>query len=646
MITNGSGPRYAWYRRVSTEDEQDPTLSFPRQLANAERQVGEAGGRVVGHYFDVESGTGGYAARGSGGVEGFQISITRDGGLRELLAHAAARRFDRVIVESISRLSRNSSVAFRIEDELRAAGVRLCAADEPAEESFGSIVLRHVNIGIARGYHHELMVKSRQGQEVSTRQGWHTGGAILYGYRFVEHDHPNPHKAHRGQRKHTLELDPVRAPVVRVIYDWYRAGGVGLTQIRDRLNVDPVRFPPPTPVDPARAIGAWSRSSVWEVLNNPKYTGHQVWNRRARKKGSNRLNPPEAWIWSEQPAHPAIISRDEHDAVGVRANANARSRQGIPATVARPTAKHDYLYRGVLRCGICGLRMWGNHRRGSTYYSCQPSHQRAKQIPEGHPAHVYLNEAKLSAALLPFLGTALFGPDRQAYWRNCLDTSADEQHEDVASPVRQRELETGSPTSNAGSAGSCSTWKPTTSPRRYAVASPLESMSLKPRSASSASSSRRCATTPPRPPRRHPRSPTSPRRSTSYRSSPTGYPKRHSPNCARCWNPCNSTSPTSPPTRRSTSRSPSTTPAKTRRRTGPCPRQCPGSGHRNGVSRDIGIACRGSSEWPVARRLRHVETSSCRHCCARRPVAVRGRPYLRGLPGLGQPAHGPLPGRG
>jgi len=268
----GPTPRYAWYGRVSTEDEQDPTLSFPRQLQNAERQVAEAGGRIVAHYYDIESGTGSYAARGSGGLAGFDIAIPRDGGLKELLADAGRRpgRFDRVIVESISRLSRNSSVAFRVEDELRSAGVRLCAADEPQEESFGTIVLRHVNIGIARGYHHELMVKSRQGQETSTRQGWHTGGVALYGYRFVTHDHPNPHKASRGINKRTLELDPVRAPVVRAIYDWYLGGGVGLLQIRDRLNADPDHYPPPVPIDPATARGAWSRSSVWEVLRNPQ----------------------------------------------------------------------------------------------------------------------------------------------------------------------------------------------------------------------------------------------------------------------------------------------------------------------------------------------------------------------------------------
>ncbi|HYV01213.1 MAG TPA: recombinase family protein [Actinomycetota bacterium] len=159
--------------------------------------MAEAGGRIVAHYYDVESGTGTLAAWGA--LAGFAISIPRDGGLHELLISSALRprAFDRVIVESISRLSRNSSVAFRVEDDLRAAGVRLCCADEPLEESFGTIVLRHVNIGIARGYHHELMVKSRQGLETWTRQGWHTGGIAAYGYRFVEHDHPNPHKAAR-----------------------------------------------------------------------------------------------------------------------------------------------------------------------------------------------------------------------------------------------------------------------------------------------------------------------------------------------------------------------------------------------------------------------------------------------------------------
>ena len=164
---------------------------------------------------------------------------------------------------------------------------------------------------------------------------------------------------------------------------------------------------------------------MWEVLRNPKYTGFQVWNRRARKKGHNRMNPPDVWIWSDEPAHPAIVSREEYDAVSARAKANERSRQGVPATKARPTAKRDYLYRGLLRCGICGLRMWGNHPRRTTYYSCQPSHQRSKDIPAGHPQHVYLNEQRLNDVLFPFLAAALFGPERTDYWRTCLEAAAE-----------------------------------------------------------------------------------------------------------------------------------------------------------------------------------------------------------------------------
>ncbi len=121
-----------------------------------------------------------------------------------------------------------------------------------------------------------------------------------------------------------------------------------------------------------------------------------------------------------------------------RAKANERSRQGVPATVARPTAKRDYLYRGLLRCGICGLRMWGNHRRRSTYYSCQPSHQRSKDIPAEHPPHVYLNEQRLNDALFPFLATALFGPGRTDYWQSCLEVAAEPER---AAPAKERAQE-------------------------------------------------------------------------------------------------------------------------------------------------------------------------------------------------------------
>ena len=63
------------------------------------------------------------------------------------------------------------------------------------------------------------------------------------------------------------------------------------------------------------------------------------------------------------------------------------------------------------------------------------------------------------------------------------------------------------------------------------------------------------------------------------------------------------------------------------------------------MSRDIGMV---SEVFGIVgdAQARDVEASPCHHRCSRRPVPVRGSPHLRGLPGLDQPADGPLPPRG
>jgi site-specific DNA recombinase len=256
------GVRWAFYGRVSTEDNQDPTLSLPRQLANCEGAAASVGGQIVAHFYDIESGAARYEKRGAGHVSEYDTPIPRDGGLLDLLQEAGNGRFDVVVCESISRVARNPSVTFRVEEELREAHVKLWAVDEPWEESFGSIVLRHVNVGLARGYLHELKVKSRQGTEAAAKQGRHAGGKPLYGYRFREIPHPNPHKARQGHKQKILEPDPVRAPIVRMIFEDYVARGMSLGDLQSKLNADLERFPPPESPDPRRRTGRWGRSSV------------------------------------------------------------------------------------------------------------------------------------------------------------------------------------------------------------------------------------------------------------------------------------------------------------------------------------------------------------------------------------------------
>lgn len=95
---------------VSTDDQQDPTLSLPRQLA-ACRSALPDDAVIVAHFYDVESGRKDLELRFiSTADEKFDIPIPRDGGIQELLKEAADsdRRFDTVICESIERVARRT----------------------------------------------------------------------------------------------------------------------------------------------------------------------------------------------------------------------------------------------------------------------------------------------------------------------------------------------------------------------------------------------------------------------------------------------------------------------------------------------------------------------------------------------------------
>ena len=79
-----------------------------------------------------------------------------------------------------------------------------------------------------------------------------------------------------------------------------------------RLNEDLDRYPPPIPVDPDRAVGRWTHSSVRDVLTNPAHTGYMVYNRRATKDKVHpgKYNQRDEWVISSTKAHPELISVD------------------------------------------------------------------------------------------------------------------------------------------------------------------------------------------------------------------------------------------------------------------------------------------------------------------------------------------------
>ena len=409
----------AWLGRTSTEDSQDPTLSLPRQLRNA-RAALPPGWVIVAHFYDVESGRKDLADRGhSLAHTRFDIPIPRDGSISDLLEEAPRpdRRFAAVMCESIERVARRTYFGTKIEYELEQAGVALCAADEPivignrAKRATPTLT-RRVKQAVAEWYVLQMLELSWDGYIEHTHQAWNTGKPP-YGYLPERFPHPVPARQAEGRTKHRLVPDPLRAPVVTRIFQLRALDRLGYDTIAERLNQDLDANPAPTSTRPGATLGRWCGSSVREVLINPKYTGYQVWNRRATKKGG-RCNPPAEWVWSPRATHEPLVTRELFD----EAATTAKRRQGsrtTPGISRDPRARRSYLLRSYVYCDQCGRRMFGKTRKAHAYYSCEKDPLQHSSAPwyETHPRVIRVREDLVVQRLSRFLSDRVFGPDRR-----------------------------------------------------------------------------------------------------------------------------------------------------------------------------------------------------------------------------------------
>jgi DNA invertase Pin-like site-specific DNA recombinase len=409
--------RVAFLGRTSTEDQQDPRQSLVRQLGNCKTAIPESW-VIVAHFYDVESGRMDLDARGQGSnYERFDIPIARDGGITDLLDEAAhpGRRFDVVICEGISRVARRAFEGLSVERALEKAEVPLFASNEPITVS-GSraqrILQRRINQSVAEYEVLNTLEQSWGGLCTHVREGWNIGKPC-YGYKAKTFRHPNPAKATKGQIKTRLEPDGTRAETVTQIALWRYHEALGYDTIADRLNTDPTKYPPPEPPGKTRARGAWGKTSVYEILKNPKYTGFQVFNRRASRSRHGKVNDPVKWVWSTEPAHEPLIPKWMYDELNARRAAKRGSRDGN-ATNAHPETRRTYVLRGMVFCA-CGRRMFGNHRQTRAYYLCWPRNNNRGR-PDKYAGHaaVYVREDAILDAVARFFADRVFGTERRA----------------------------------------------------------------------------------------------------------------------------------------------------------------------------------------------------------------------------------------
>jgi hypothetical protein len=276
--------------------------------------------------------------------------------------------------------------------------------------------------GMSKGERNRVKIRVRTAMGSQAKlQGRYLGGRPPYGYRIADAGpHPNPSKAAAGQRIHKLEPDPAAAPVVQRIFTMY-VDGLSDRAIAALLNHEGIPCPSTHDAarNPHRTKTAWQAGAVRAILLNPRYTGHEVWNKQRKEERLIDIddvtlghrthmthNPVEEWIHSIEPAHDALVTKELFEAVQAtrRQRARAQQRQERPG---RQGSLRPYVLRGRVRCALCGRKMQPSPIRDRVYYRCEFKEQEAALYPGlDHPRTINLREDIVCRALDAWIARA------------------------------------------------------------------------------------------------------------------------------------------------------------------------------------------------------------------------------------------------
>jgi site-specific DNA recombinase len=386
--------KFAFYGRVSTEDQQDPESSRGWQLTRSRALIEPHKGVIVAEFFDVDKSR--------------SIPWQRRPQATALLAALKnpKRGFAAVVVGEPHRAFYGNQYGLTI-PLFDHYGVPLWVPEvggpiDPKNEAHDLVM--SVFGGMSKGERNriKIRVKAAMGAQ-ATDEGRFLGGRPPYGYKIVDAGpHPNPAKAADGKRLHRLDLDPETEPVVCRIFAEFIAGH-GFYAIAEGLTRD--RIPSPSAHDPARnrhRCGiAWNKFAVRAILINPRYTGYQVWNKQRKDEvlidvedvalghtTKLRWNDSGTWLWSKKIVQAPIIDKPTFDRVQLMITGRAT----VHAQHKPHRARHPYALRGCVWCGLCTRRMQGHWVRDLTYYRCRFPAEYALADRVEHPLSVYLRE--------------------------------------------------------------------------------------------------------------------------------------------------------------------------------------------------------------------------------------------------------------
>lgn len=248
-------------------------------------------------------------------------------------------KFEIILVHKTDRFSRNRYDAIMYKAMLKQRNVKLISITENFGEGVEADLMEGIAEAFAEYYSKNLGREVKKGLDIVASKCLHTGGSAPLGY-YVGED-----------RK--LHINEEEATIVRKIFDMYSCGYT-YNDIAKELNLRGYK---------TKAGNDFSAASMNSILQNKKYSGVYIYNRRAGKNYDGSFNSHKEKPTEEMTiipdGVPRIVDQKTFDLVQQRLLSNKdRTKKYKPDS--------HYLLSGLIYCGKCGYHYQGNSRKSGT----------------------------------------------------------------------------------------------------------------------------------------------------------------------------------------------------------------------------------------------------------------------------------------
>lgn len=278
--------------------------------------------------------------------EGYSGSSLIRPSLEKLRDAVTEGEYERLLVYDPDRLARNYVYQMLLIEEFEANECSIEFIRNPIKNTPDGQLLQQLQGMIAEYERAKILERTRRGKLHRMRNGEIVHGRKTFGYEYIKKTSDLP--AH-------YKIKENEAAAVRSIFSWYVEDKLTLRKIAQRLNESGI----------STTEGcSWKGPNMHNILKNPVYTGTGYANRfkavepkrrsalqdKYYKYPKSRLEqrPREEWF---EYSSPQIISNEIFEL------AQEQLRRNRELSLRR--TKNEYLLRGIIKCGECGLNMVG-----------------------------------------------------------------------------------------------------------------------------------------------------------------------------------------------------------------------------------------------------------------------------------------------